>query len=86
MKHSHNFVEDYTGLGAFGMDRSSDEETVIFYLQKFSDDALIKLLVNKMSDDELEEIYSLINRILKAHITEDQYHKLFLKEGGHSHD
>jgi peptide methionine sulfoxide reductase MsrA len=86
MKHSHNFVEEYTGLGAFGMDRASDEETVIFYLQKFSDDELIKLLVKKMSDDELEEIYSLINKILKAYITEDQYHKLFLKEDSHSHD
>ncbi|MBW1893422.1 MAG: cytoplasmic protein [Deltaproteobacteria bacterium] len=80
MKHTHNFVEEYNGLGAFGMDRVSDEETIIFYLQKFSDDELMKLLVKKMSNDELEDIYSLINRILKAHLTEAEYHKLFLKE------
>ena len=80
MKHSHNFVEEYTGLGAFGMDRTSDEETIIFYLQKFSDDEMITFLVKKLSDEELEEIYDLINRLLKSHITEDQYHKLFLKE------
>ena len=80
MKHSHNFVEEYSGLGAFGMDRTSDEETIIFYLQKFSDDEMITFLVKKLSDKELEEIYDLINRLLKSHITEDQYHKLFLKE------
>jgi len=80
MKHSHNFVEEYAGLGAFGMDRASDEETIIFYLQKFSDDEMIKFLVKKLSDGELEEIYDLVNRLLKAHITEEQYHRLFLKE------
>ena len=85
-KHNHNFVETYDGLVGYGYDRESNENTLAYYLQKFSDDEMIKLLVKKMSDDELEEIYSLINRILKAHITEDQYHKLFLKEDSHSHD
>ena len=83
MKHTHNFVEEYKGLGAFGMDRLSDEETIIFYLQKFSDDELMKVLVKKMSDDELEDIYELIHRILKAHLTVAEYHNLFLKDGTH---
>ena len=78
--HTHNFVETYEGLVGYGLDRETDENTVICYLQKFSDDELMKLLVKKMSDNELEDIYSLINRILKTHLTEAEYHKLFLKE------
>lgn len=80
MKHSHTFVETYTGAGAFGLDRASDEETIIVYLQKFSDDTLIKHLVKKMSDSELEEIYGLISRLMKNHLTKPEYERMFLKE------
>jgi uncharacterized membrane protein len=80
MKHAHTFVENYAGAGAFGLDRTSDEETVIVYLQKFSDDTLIKHLVKKMSDSELEEIYLLISRLMKTHLTKPEYEQMFLKE------
>jgi uncharacterized protein (DUF2225 family) len=83
MKHTHNFVENYRGAGAFGMDRASDEETIIFYLQKFSDDVLMEKLVKRMTNEELNEIYSLTSRILKTHLKEDEYHRLFLKDGHH---
>ena len=78
--HSHNFVEYYSGLVGFGLDRPTDESTVVYYLQKFSDDTLMKHLIPKLSDLELEEIFNLINRILKKHFSETEYHQLFLKE------
>jgi hypothetical protein len=43
--HSHNFVETYDGLVGFGADRNTDENTVIYYLQKFSDDRLMKTII-----------------------------------------
>ncbi len=79
-KHTHQFVESYDGIAAFGMDRKSDEETLIYYLQKFSDDTLINTLIKRFSDTELEEIYLFINRFLKNHLTEQEYHHLFLKD------
>ncbi len=82
-KHSHHFVDTYQGLGAFGMDRETDEETIIYYLQKFADDTLIGNLVKRMTDAELNEIYMLINRMLKNHLSEAEYHGLFLKDGTH---
>ncbi len=80
MLHTHTFVEEYTGAGAFGLDRTSDEETIIVYLQKFSDDTLIQHLVKKMSDAELEEIHTLLSRLMKTHLTKTEYERLFLKE------
>lgn len=82
-KHSHEFVENYTGIGAFGWDRESDEETLKCYLQKFSDDRFLEILVPRLSDDDMEEIYSMINRMVKKHLTESQYHRHFLKDGTH---
>ncbi len=77
--HTHNFVENYTDLVGYGMDRKTDENTVIYYLQKFSDDKLMEHLIPKLTDEELEEIFNMINRLMKNHMTEPEYHKLFLK-------
>ena len=78
--HAHNFVETYKGLVGFGADRETDEKTIIYYLQKFSDDALMEILTQRLTDDELEEIFSMISRLLKKHLTEPEYHRLFIKE------
>jgi len=84
-EHSHDFVENYNGLVGFGADRETDENTLIYYLQKFSDDSLITPLVKRMSDQELEEVFEMINRVMKRHLDEQEYHRLFLKDEGHSH-
>lgn len=79
-KDTHNFIHSYKGLGAFGMDKKTDEETLMFYLQKFSEDSFMKTFIPRLEQEELEEVYLLINRLLKQHITEDEYHALFLKD------
>jgi peptide methionine sulfoxide reductase MsrA len=78
--HSHNFVETYQGLVGFGADRQTDENTIIYYLQKFSDDQLMQILIKRLTGDELSEIFTLTTRLLKKHLTGEEYHKLFLKE------
>lgn len=82
-KHTHQFVETYDGIGALGWDRKTDEETIMFYLQKFSDDSLLSNLVKRLSEEEIEEIYTLLNRLLKTHFSEAEYHTLFLKDNTH---
>lgn len=79
-QHSHNFVEEYDGLVGFGLDRETDENTIVYYLQKFADDALARTLVGRMRDAELEEIFHLLNRLMRAHLSEPEYHRLFLKD------
>jgi hypothetical protein len=79
-KDTHNFIQEYKGLGAFGMDRKTDEETLMFYLQKFSEDTFMETFLPRLSEKELEELYLLINGHLKKHISEDEYHGLFLKD------
>ncbi len=79
-KHTHEFAEKYDGAGAFGLDRKTDEETIRFYLQKFSDDALMEYILPLLEEKELNEIYDLITKLLKKHLTEPLYHSLFLKD------
>lgn len=80
-KHSHHFVDNYRGFVGLGFDRETDERTIQYYLQKFSDDTLMENLISKLSDDELEEIFSLLSRLLKTHLSEPEYHRLFLRDG-----
>jgi hypothetical protein len=78
--HTHNFVETYQGLVGYGADRETDENTVIYYLQKFSDDRFMAMMTKRMTDDELLEIFELISRLLKNHLTGSEYHNLFLQQ------
>jgi hypothetical protein len=80
--HTHNFVENYQGLVGYGADRETDENTIIYYLQKFSDDKFMATIIKRMTEAELLETFELINRLLKKHLTESEYHQLFLKDDG----
>jgi len=79
-KHSHSFTDEYDGFVGFGFNRETDENTIIYYLQKFSDDSLMQTLVKRLTDQDLADIFNLLTRLLKAHLTEEEYHHLFLKE------
>ncbi len=79
-QHSHTFVEEYDGLVGFGLDRDTDEQTLIYYLQKFADDGHIKTLIKRLTDEELEEMFNLLNRLMRRHLSESEYHRLFLKD------
>ena len=80
IKHSHNFVETYNNLVGFGFNRETDENTVVYCLQKFSDDSLMEVLKQRMTGEELEEVFEMISKVLKKHLTEEEYHLYYLKE------
>ena len=83
--HSHDFVETYEGLVGFGLDRQTDENTIIYYLQKFSDDELMRVIRGRLQDQELAALFELLSVLLRKHLNENEYHRLFLKEE-HSHE
>lgn len=78
--HSHQFVETYDGLVGFGMNRETDENTIVYYLQKFSDDHLMNIMKQRLTDQELADLFESISGLLNKHLSENEYHSLFLKE------
>ena len=79
--HSHCFVEEYDGLVGFGFDRQTDENTLIYYLQKFSEDRLMETIRDRMSDSDMEMLFDMLARLMKQYLTEEEYHRHFLKDG-----
>jgi len=77
--HSHRFVEEFDGFVGYGLNRESDLDTVIYYLQKFSDDQLMELLRKRLTDGECQAIFDLLSGLLRKHLSEPEYHRYFLK-------
>jgi membrane-bound lytic murein transglycosylase MltF len=79
-KHLHRFVEEYDGLVGFGFDRKTDEATLTWYLQKFSDDSHMALIRERMSDEDLAALFNSLSALLHKHLKEGEYHRIFLKD------
>jgi hypothetical protein len=77
-KHSHRFVEEYDGFVGFGLSREVDENTLTYYLQKFSDDRMMALIRSRISNEDLETVADLLFRLMKTYLKEEEYHKYFL--------
>jgi hypothetical protein len=65
---------------AFGYSREEDERSLIVFLQKFSDDDLMKVLISRLSDSEIEELVDRLTGLMKKHMSEEEYHRHFLKD------
>ncbi len=79
-QHRHDFVETYTGPLAHGLDRESDLATLQVYLQKLSDDDLMALLLPRLGSEEVDGLFDLIAATLRRHLSEEEYHRLFLRD------
>ncbi len=79
-KHTHSFVEQYSGFLGFGLDRKTDECTFTCYLQKFSDDQLMAMLRSRMSSEDMEALTDMLIGLMKKYMTDEEYHQYFLKD------
>ena len=79
-KHKHRFADEYDGLVGFGLDRETDEKTLTWYLQKFSDDDHMALIRERMLQEDLKTLFDLLGYFLKKYLSEQEYHTVFLKD------
>ena len=79
-QHTHQFVENYAGFVGFGFNRETDENTVMVYLQKFSDDRFLQTIIKRMSHEDLSQLFELMSQLMKDYLSEPEYHALFLKD------
>ena len=65
---------------AFGHSREVDEKSLMYFLQKFSDDDLLAKLIPRLSDLEITQAFDLISLLMRKHLTDEEYHRHFLKD------
>ncbi len=64
----------------FGFDRKTDEQSLIAFLSHFSDKRLTQTLIPRMTDDEIIHIVDQLTNLMRNHLSEREYHHLFLGE------
>ena len=69
----------------FGLNRATDEQSLVAFLRQFSDDRLTRELVPRMSETEIHQVVDLLTHIMRTHLSSDEYHRLFLGEEHHHH-
>jgi len=65
---------------AFGLDRSTDERSLVLFLERFSRPELLVALLPRLDDQEIETLLDHLTGLLKNHLREPEYHRLFLRD------
>lgn len=65
---------------SFGFDRATDERSLALFMKRVTDDALLPTLIARMSDDELVATLDFLTGLMKRHLSEKEYHGLFLAQ------
>ncbi|MBP8815478.1 MAG: hypothetical protein RBS95_01395 [Desulfobulbus sp.] len=69
----------------FGLDRATDEQSLITFLKQFSEDRLLGTLAPRMSEEEIHQVVDLLTMVMRNHLSGEEYHSLFLGEDHHHH-
>ena len=61
-----------------GLNREEDERSLTDFLQLFSKHRLTSVLIPRMTDEERDQTVETLTAILRNHLSEKEYHALFL--------
>lgn len=65
---------------AFGLDRATDERSLLLFLERFARPELLAALVPRLGDQEIVALLDHLGDLMKRHLREPEYHRLFLKD------
>jgi hypothetical protein len=64
----------------FGLNREEDERSLAAFLRLFSRPPFTEVLIPRLSDDEIQGLVHLLTAVMREHLSEQEYHELFLAE------
>ena len=62
----------------FGMNRALDVQSLVEFLRRFGDHHLTTVLTPRMSEEEIHQVVDLLTAIMRHHLSDEEYHRLFL--------
>ncbi len=68
----------------FGLNRTTDEESLAAFLRLFNKKDLASVLIPRMTDEEIMRVVDLLTDIMHNHLQKKEYHELFLGDKRHS--
>lgn len=72
-------MTDHTPI-CFGLDRPTDEASLIAFIERFARPALLATLAPRLSDGEITATLDFLTNLMQKHLSDKEYHRLFLVE------
>lgn len=69
----------------FGLNRELDEASLALFLRLFSREELLNALLPRLAEEEISSVVNQLTGILRQHLTEKEYHEIFLGDHDHHH-
>ena len=73
---------EFTKEIVFGFDRKTDERSLASFISLFSNSRLLDVLIPRMTDQEILQLVDQLSTLMRRHLSEREYHRLFLGERG----
>ena len=71
---------EHTPQICFGWDRATDERSCQAFVQRFSRQELLATLAPRLTDQELIGLIDHLTGLMKRHLSEGEYHRLFMAD------
>lgn len=75
---SEKYLAEDSDSMVFGFDRITDEKSLAVFLQKIANPDLLGTLISRMDDQEIESTLHLFTGLMKKHLSEKEFHRLFM--------
>ena len=70
----------------FGLTDEIDRQSLATFLKLGGQEEFSKLFAEKLSSEEIIQFVDHFMNLLRKHLSEDEYHRLFLGDSNHHHD
>lgn len=61
----------------FGLDRPTDEASLIALIERFARPGLLAVLVPRLTDREISDTLDFLTVTMQKHLNDEEYHRLF---------
>ncbi|WP_339136338.1 MAG: hypothetical protein WGN25_00410 [Candidatus Electrothrix sp. GW3-4] len=69
----------------FGLNRQLDEQSLALFLGLFTQEQLLNILIPRLEEEDVTGLVQHLTELLHKHLTEKEYHELFLGDEDHLH-
>jgi hypothetical protein len=80
MPHHENPPPATNAPICFGLDRRTDEASLIAFVERFARPDLLAILIPRLTDDEITTTLDFLTNLMKKRLSDPEYHRLFLAE------
>lgn len=70
----------------FGLTEEIDRQSLTTFLKLGGQEEFSKLFAERLSSEEIIQLVDHFMKLLRNHLSENEYHRLFLGDSNHHHD